>query len=77
MSAHLSGTTLPRDDAASLPLLLAARRAASVLRPPVRLVLCQPAGTVLRTRLQRIGAGRLPLYATMDEARAAVDPTVG
>ncbi|MEU8655377.1 hypothetical protein [Actinoplanes philippinensis] len=58
-------------DAASLPLWLAARRAAGVLRPPVQLALCLPAATVLQIRLRRIGAHRLPLYATMAEARAA------
>ncbi|RAK26212.1 hypothetical protein B0I29_12844 [Actinoplanes lutulentus] len=68
---------LADDDAASLPLWLAARRAANVLRPPARLVLCLPAETVLRTRLQRIGAGRLPLYSSMAEARAAADPPAG
>ncbi|WP_433790797.1 hypothetical protein [Actinoplanes sp. CA-252034] len=62
---------LEDDSAASLPLWLAARRAANVLRPPVRLALCLPAETVLRTRLQRIDAHRLPLHATMAEARAA------
>jgi hypothetical protein len=59
------------DDAASLPLWLAARRAASVHRPSVRLALCLPVATVLEIRLRRIGAQRLPLYATMIEARAA------
>jgi hypothetical protein len=66
------------DDAASLPLWLAARRAANVLRPPVRLALCLPATTVLQVRLRRIGADHLPLYATMAEARAATgNPSIG
>ena len=66
------------DDAASLPLWLAARRAANVLRPPVQLALCLPAATILHIRLRRIGAHRLPLYATMIDARAAAaSPSVG
>ncbi|MEK8108928.1 hypothetical protein NKG94_37075 [Micromonospora sp. M12] len=59
------------DDAASLPLWLAARRASNVLRPPVQLALCLSTATILHIRLRRIGAHRLPLYATMIEARAA------
>ncbi|HWS31150.1 MAG TPA: hypothetical protein VN408_00250 [Actinoplanes sp.] len=66
------------DAAASLPLWLAARRVANVLRAPVHLALCLPAATLLEVRLRRIGAHRLPLYATMAEARAAVTaPSVG
>ncbi|MEV4280064.1 hypothetical protein [Actinoplanes xinjiangensis] len=66
------------DDAASLPLWLAARRAANVLRPPVQLALCLPAATNLQIRLRRIGAQRLPLYGNMIEARAAAaDPSIG
>ncbi|GAA4964229.1 hypothetical protein GCM10025331_65150 [Actinoplanes utahensis] len=66
------------DDAASLPLWLAARRAANALRPPVRLALCLPTATILQIRLRRIGAHRLPLYTTMTEARAAAaSPSVG
>jgi hypothetical protein len=65
-------------DAASLPLWLAARRAANVIRPPVQLALCLPTATILQIRLRRIGADRLPLYATMIEARAAAaSPSVG
>jgi hypothetical protein len=59
-------------EAASLPLWLATRRAASVLRPPVRLGLCLPVATVLERRLQRLGAHRLPTFATMPEAREAM-----
>ncbi|GAA2712137.1 hypothetical protein [Actinoplanes palleronii] len=60
------------DDAASLPLWLAARRAAAAIRPTVPLALCMPATTVLETRLRRIGAERLPIFTTMPEARAAM-----
>ncbi|GID66851.1 hypothetical protein Acy02nite_47320 [Actinoplanes cyaneus] len=63
---------LSDDEATSLPLWLAARRAAAVIRPPVRLALCLPTATVLQQRLQYIGAQRLPMYATMPEARTAV-----
>jgi hypothetical protein len=62
------------DRAASLPLWLAARRAAAGTRPPVPLALCLPATAVLRDRLRRIGARRLPMYATMMEARSALTP---
>ena len=64
---------LSDDEAVSLPLWLAARRAAAVIRPPVRLMLCLPTATVLQQRLQYIGAQRLPMYATMSEARTAVE----
>jgi hypothetical protein len=59
-------------EAASLPLWLATRRAASVLRPPVHLALCLAVATVLETRLRRLGAYRLPTFATMPEARDAM-----
>jgi hypothetical protein len=56
-------------DGASVPLWLAARRASTVVRPPVRLALCLPPGTVLDRRLHRIDAHRLPRFATVAEAR--------
>jgi hypothetical protein len=59
-------------EAASLPLWLAARRATGVLKPSVRLALCLPSATVLDSRLRRLGAHRLPTFATMPEARAAI-----
>jgi hypothetical protein len=61
-------------DGASLPLWLAARRAATVVRPPVRLALCLSPGTVLDRRLHRIGAHRLPRFATLAEARLLMTP---
>lgn len=65
-------SALVDDDAASLPLWLAARRVAAVIRPPVLLALCLPDGAVLAQRLWRIGAHRLPVFATKSEARATV-----
>jgi hypothetical protein len=59
-------------EAASLPLWLAACRAASVRRAPVQLALCLPGATVLERGLQRLGAHRLPTFATMPAARAAM-----
>jgi hypothetical protein len=59
-------------DGASLPLWLAARRAATVVRPPVQLALCLLPATVLDRRLRRIGAHRLPRFTTVPEARAAM-----
>ncbi|GAA2599543.1 hypothetical protein GCM10010435_93740 [Winogradskya consettensis] len=60
------------EDAASMPLWLAACRIAAALRPSVHLALCLPADAVLAQRLRRIGAHRLPVFATKSEARAAV-----
>jgi hypothetical protein len=59
-------------DGASLPLWLAARRAATVVRPPVQLALCLHPATVLDRRLRRIGAHRLPRFTTVPDARAAM-----
>jgi histidine kinase-like protein len=60
-------------DGASMALWLAARRAAVVMQPPVRLVLCLPTATMLDRRLRRLGSPqRLPVFVTMPEARAAV-----
>ena len=59
-------------DAASVPLWLAARRAAAVKRPPVRFALCLPPATAVDVRLRRLGAQHLPLYATMADAREAL-----
>jgi hypothetical protein len=64
-------------DGASLPLWLAARRAGSVLRPPVQLALCLPVATVLERRLQRLGAHRLPTYPSMREARDSMTHRLG
>ena len=65
------------EDAASLPLWLAARRAAAVIRPPVPLALCLPATAVLEQRLRRICARRLPVFATRSEARTAMTNRLG
>jgi hypothetical protein len=59
-------------DGASLGLWLATRRACAVVRPLVGLALCLPGTTVLDRRLRRIDANRLPRFATMHEARAAM-----
>jgi anti-sigma regulatory factor (Ser/Thr protein kinase) len=60
-------------DGMSMPLWLAARRAAIVLQPPVQLALCLPAEAGLDRRLRRSGAEwHLFMFATMAEARAAV-----
>ncbi|WP_157411495.1 hypothetical protein [Actinoplanes rectilineatus] len=59
-------------DAASLPLWLAARRTTSVLRPPIQLALCLPVTALLEQRLQRLSPRRLPIFATMPEARTAL-----
>lgn len=60
-------------DGASMALWLAARRVVVVMRPPVQLVLCLPTATMLDRRLRRLGAPqRLPVFATMPEARTAV-----
>ena len=59
-------------DGLSLPLWLAARRAATVVRPPVQLALCLPGDTTLDRRLRRVGADRLPRFTTMPGAREAM-----
>ncbi|WP_433790835.1 ATP-binding protein [Actinoplanes sp. CA-252034] len=60
-------------DGASMLLWLAARRAASVLQPPVEFALCLPTATALNHQIRRAGvAPHLPRFATMAEARAAV-----
>lgn len=60
-------------EGASVPLWLAARRAAIVLQPPVQLALCLPGAVGLDRQLRRSGAEwHLFMYATMPEARAAV-----
>jgi anti-sigma regulatory factor (Ser/Thr protein kinase) len=59
--------------AASAPLWLGAFRTTSVPRPPVQFALCLPTATALNRRLRRAAeARRLPLFATMAEARTAV-----
>ena len=64
---------LADQDGASMPLWLAARRAAIVLQPPVQLALCLPATAGLDRRLRRSGAEwHLFMFATMSEARVAV-----
>ncbi|MFI5933786.1 hypothetical protein [Actinoplanes sp. NPDC051494] len=60
------------EDAASLPLWLAVRRAAAAVRPPIHVALCLPTTAALDRRLRRIGARRLPMFATMAQARAAM-----
>lgn len=59
--------------AASVPVWLAAGRAANDVQPPVRLVLSMPPASSLATRLRRVGAPRyLPMFDTMPQARAAL-----
>jgi anti-sigma regulatory factor (Ser/Thr protein kinase) len=59
--------------AASAPMWLAANRAASSAQPPVGIALSLPAGKPLSQRLHWIGVGRVvPMFSTMDKARAAV-----
>ncbi|WP_229075130.1 ATP-binding protein [Actinoplanes sp. DH11] len=60
-------------DGASVPMWLAAHRAAGMPQPPVRLALCVPPTSVLAERLHKVGATQyLPLFAGMPEARAAL-----
>ncbi|MEV8505045.1 ATP-binding protein [Actinoplanes sp. NPDC051475] len=60
-------------DGTSMPLWMAARRAAIVQQPPVQLALCLPTTAGLDRRMRRAGAQQhLPLFATMPEARAVV-----
>jgi anti-sigma regulatory factor (Ser/Thr protein kinase) len=60
-------------DGTSMPLWLAARRAAIVQQPPIQLALCLPTTAGLDRRMRRAGAHRhLPLFATMPEARAVI-----
>jgi anti-sigma regulatory factor (Ser/Thr protein kinase) len=57
----------------SLAMWLAARRAAMLLEPPVRLALCVPAPSILAARLRRIGAPSfLSTFASPAQARAAL-----
>ena len=61
-------------DAASTTMWLTASRAANSLRPPARLVLSLPPTRQLASHLRRLGAVRfLPIYATMKQARDAVE----
>ncbi|MEU4560439.1 ATP-binding protein [Actinoplanes sp. NPDC023936] len=60
-------------EGASVPMWLAAHRAAGMPLPPVRLGLCAPPQSVLADRLRKVGAPQyLPVFPGMAEARAAL-----
>jgi hypothetical protein len=61
-------------DADSASMWLAASHAAAALHPPAQIVLCLPPTRQLVVKLRELGSARLlSLFATMDQARAAVD----
>jgi len=58
----------------SAPLLVMARRVGRARQPRVSIAVCVAAGSQLESRLRATGAaGLLPLYATVSQARAALD----
>ena len=60
-------------DSASTAMWLAASRAANTLQPPAQMALAMPPTRRLASHLRRLGAVRfLPIYTTMQQARAAV-----
>jgi hypothetical protein len=69
-------TELDDPAGASAPLWLTARQTGEAMRPPVRLLLCLGAETVLAARLRRLGARWfLPIFAGVAEARAVLAGT--
>jgi hypothetical protein len=61
-------------DCGSASMWLAASQAAASLHPPAQLVLCLPPTRRLVNKLRRLGSARfLSLFATKQQARAAVD----
>jgi hypothetical protein len=79
VAAHPAGlildlTTLHDDDARSVPALTRLRYLGADMHPPVLVALCVPPEAVLAHRLQQIGTNRfLPIYATVHQARTALD----